>query len=401
METKKFVFTINTWPPTRGDTKHVWLLSHELVKRGHEVHIIYSFDASKLKTKESQEVNDDTIFIHPIHSRVGRIDPYIIYLCGTSPFFLNKYKNYIHDIMPDIVHHHNISLLGYSVFKKIQDRYIQIYTAHDYWLICQKYNLLRNTCQFCNNHNKNSCFLCVLRAKRIPQIWRQRNDFLKSIKNIDTIIAPSEFMRNILLKELNLKNINTDLVTIPNFVFPPTEYIKNSGYLNYFLYVGALEINKGVINLLALFKKHRNKINARLIITGKGPCENKIKKYIAKNSLNNVIFLGWVSNEMLWALYADALALVVPSIWPENNPLVALEAMSVGTPVIGTNVGGLREILEKVDKNLIFNGDGLEEIKMILNNRSLYSRKRIKEIYNRWYSPERYLRQYEKLLKQA
>jgi len=91
-------------------------------------------------------------------------------------------------------------------------------------------------------------------------------------------------------------------------------------------------------------------------------------------------------------------ARVVPSIWPENNPMVALEAISVGTPVIGMNVGGLGEVLEKVDKNLIFNGDGLEEIKMILNNRSLYSKEKIREVYNRWYSPERYLREYIKLI---
>jgi len=90
-------------------------------------------------------------------------------------------------------------------------------------------------------------------------------------------------------------------------------------------------------------------------------------------------------------------ARVVPSIWPENNPMVALEAMSVGTPVIGMNVGGLGEVIGKVDENLIFKGDGLEEMKMILENKNLYSKERIKQIYNQYYSPEVYLRKYKQL----
>lgn len=43
----------------------------------------------------------------------------------------------------------------------------------------------------------------------------------------------------------------------------------------------------------------------------------------------------------------------------ENNAIVLLEALSVGTPVIGTNAGGLGEVIGKVDEKLIFRGDGL------------------------------------------
>ena len=123
------------------------------------------------------------------------------------------------------------------------------------------------------------------------------------------------------------------------------------------------------------------------------------KKYIAKNKLEDkIIVLGWAIIEMLWSLYNDALALVVPSLWPENNPLVALEALSVGTPVIGTDAGGLGEIIRKMDKNMILKGDGLEEAIMNLENKNIYSKEKIKEVYNQWYSPEVYMEKYYEIL---
>ncbi|MDO8725002.1 MAG: glycosyltransferase, partial [Candidatus Methanoperedens sp.] len=180
-----------------------------------------------------------------------------------------------------------------------------------------------------------------------------------------------------------------------NFVPPPPKNIKESGYSNYFLYVGVLEEHKGICNLLNLFKEHSSEIDARLIIVGKGSLKEKIMDYIAKNKLeNNVKVLGWVSDEMLWSLYKDALALVIPSIWPENNPIVALEAMSVGTPVIGTDAGGIGEIIGPLDKNLIFKGDGLEEIRKILEKEFTCSREKINDVYDKYYSSGSYLGKY-------
>lgn len=402
METKTFLMTSSYYPPYHigGDATHVKYLSEELVKQGHEVHVMFSLDGYRYKNsnfrgslKEIEESNG--IILHPLQSPLGKTDLYLTYLLGRSSYVKKRFNELLGKIKPDVVHHHNIFFLGYDILKK-QGNYTNLYTAHDYWLICQRSDLMKYGNSECK---QKKCLSCTLISKRLPQIWRGSESFRETLKDIDTIIAPSNFMKKKLAELLPVK---VNIVHISNFVHPPPKDIKDSGFSNYFLYVGVLERHKGICNLLKVFKEHGKEIDAKLIIVGKGSLKEKIEEYIAKNKLENkVVVLGWVSDEMLWSLYKDAIALVVPSIWHENNPLVALEALSVGTPMIGTNVGGLGEIIEKVDKTFIFKGDGFEEIKIILENRNSYSKERIKGVYNRWYSPEEYLREYTKLISEG
>ncbi|MFZ3382693.1 MAG: glycosyltransferase [Candidatus Methanoperedens sp.] len=396
METKTFLMTSSYYPPYHigGDAVHVRYLSEELVKLGHEVHVMFSLDGYRYKKpdfkgslKETEENNG--VILHPLQSPLGKADLYLTYLLGKSSIIKKTFDNLLHEIKPDIVHHHNIFFLGYDILEK-QRYYTNLYTAHDYWLICQRFDLMKYGQNECK---QKSCLSCTLKSKRLPQTWRRSEEFKKRIGDIDTIIAPSNFMRKRLSEWLPIK---ANIVHIPNFVPHPPKDIKDSGYSNYFLYAGVLEKHKGICNLLKLFKEHGNEIDSKLIIVGKGSLKEKIIDYINKNKLENkVIFLGWVTDEMLWSLYRDARALVIPSIWPENNPIVALEAMSVGTLVTGTDVGGSGEIIGHIDNNLIIKGDGLEEMKLILNS-NFYSKDKIRQVYNKWYSLAEYMREYER-----
>ena len=400
METRTFLMTSSYYPPYHigGDATHVKYLSEELVKFGHEVHVMFSLDAYRYKKpdfkgslKEIEEQNG--VFLHPLQSHLGQTDLYLTYLLGRSAYIKKKFDDFIGEIKPDIVHHHNIFFLGYDIMKK-QGSYTNLYTAHDYWLICQRFDLMRYGERECM---KKNCLSCTFMSKRLPQMWRKSKGFMKAIGDIDTFIAPSDFMKKKLSEWLPVK---ANIVHIHNFVSHPPKDIKDSSYSNYFLYVGVLEKPKGICTLLKVFKEHNKEISAKLLIVGKGNLKEKIKDYIAKNKLENkVIILGWLNHYDIWPLYKDALALVVPSICLENNPLVALEALSVGTPVIGRNLGGIGEIIEKIDKNFIFEKNGLEEIKMISENTT--SKKRINQLYIKWYSPEGYFRDYFKQIERV
>jgi glycosyltransferase involved in cell wall biosynthesis len=161
-----------------------------------------------------------------------------------------------------------------------------------------------------------------------------------------------------------------------------------------------LEQHKGILNLLNMFKELKYTLKARLVIVGGGSLSQYVSDFIDRNSLNEkILFLGFVDNKKLYQLYLGALALIVPSIWPENAPLVALEALSVGTPVIASNSGGLPEIIRKVDDRLIF--DDLSSLKeKILNfSKEDFSRSRIKEICERNFSPKGYVDKYLEIIR--
>lgn len=399
MEILKLLMTTDTYPPysNGGDANHVFLLSHELASKGHDVHIISSINAYSMLSKRfnwkpnKPEKNGVCVHTYLLDSPRGDIEPILTYVFGSSKFYDAEYKKIVDKIRPDIVHHHDITFLGHSLFKRLSN-YSQLYTAHNYWLICPN----RESFRFGNLCEKPSlCTLCMICSKRIPQVWRWKiggKDVIKDvIKDIDVMIAPSEYMKQRLEIGLNKK-----ITYLPNFIPHPKKDIASSGYTNYLLYVGQLEERKGIMKLLNVFRKYSREIDASLIIVGSGSIEFKIRDFIKKNRMEKkILLLGRVDKDILWSLYNDAIALVVPSIWPENNPLVAIEALSLGTPVIGTDAGGLGEIIKKIDKNLIFKEEGFEEIRMFLENKSYYSKDMIKNIYNEWYSPEKYLKEYD------
>ena len=200
------------------------------------------------------------------------------------------------------------------------------------------------------------------------------------------------------MKERLEQEIDVNITQISNFVPNPPKMSNKPKFDDYLLYVGVLETHKGIKLLLNAFKD--NQIKEKLVIIGKGTLEDYIEKFIKENRLENKInLLKWVDNDTLWNMYADAMAVVMPSTWEENAPLVALEALSVGTPVIGSEIGGIPEIIKKVDDQLIlrsFPADLISAMK-ILENRQ-FSSSSIKEIWNKYYSPSAYIKEYNKLI---
>ncbi len=381
--------TSTFYPPYHigGDAVHVKYLAEELVKRGHEVHVLHSIDAYNVKRKKLTEPTETNgVYIHSVKTHLNYTS-YASYILGNSPYANKQFENIVKEIKPDVVHHHNISLLGYNLLKK-RGNYRNFYTAHDYWLICQQNNLLKNRSQIC--HREASCFLCALKCKNTPQIWRRFGRFESAIKDVDVMLAPSAYVTGVLSQSLGI-----EVITLPNFVPKPPDFLKPLGMSNFFLYTGVWERHKGVQDLLEIYKEKVREIDATLVVVGTGSLNCKIREFVKKNNLlERVVILGKVDHCRLYQLLRAANALVIPSIWPENCPLIALEALSTGTPVIASKKGGLPEIIKKVDSSLIYKSK--DELKQILINfkSSNYSRFKIKKVFGDNYSPKVFLNKY-------
>lgn len=117
----------------------------------------------------------------------------------------------------------------------------------------------------------------------------------------------------------------------------------------YFLYVGRLEKLKGLHTLIPIFRRYPK---AQLLIAGTGSCEAYLRK--STNGMDNIRFLGHLSEQQLRIHYRLAVALLVPSLCIEIFPLVILEAFREKTPAIVRNLGGMLEIIRESGGGFVY-----------------------------------------------
>ncbi|MDP3734468.1 MAG: glycosyltransferase family 4 protein [Nanoarchaeota archaeon] len=112
------------------------------------------------------------------------------------------------------------------------------------------------------------------------------------------------------------------------------------------LYLGSLTAFKGPQLLLEAMTG----IDCHCDIYGEGPLRKKLQQIIVKNNLDAEIHPP-VPSHQIPSLYSAADIVVFPSRWPEPFGRIAIEAMAAGKPVIGADIGGIRET--------IMNGTGM------------------------------------------
>lgn len=112
------------------------------------------------------------------------------------------------------------------------------------------------------------------------------------------------------------------------------------------LFVGNLLERKGVADLLRAFASPAlRERDMELTMAGGGPVDNYRVVAAQLGIADRVTFTGWVSQDDARALMVNANALILPA-YDEGLPLVILEALASGTPVICTPVGSIPEVLE-------------------------------------------------------
>jgi glycosyltransferase involved in cell wall biosynthesis len=125
----------------------------------------------------------------------------------------------------------------------------------------------------------------------------------------------------------------------------------------YFLFVGKLETLKGIDVLLSAAASVPN-AEIRLA----GSCDDPAVRARLATCPPNVSYLGTKNADEVRSLMANARAVLVPSIWYDNQPFVILEAFTVAAPVIGTRIGGIPELLEGGERGLLVDPGSVEQL---------------------------------------
>ncbi len=130
---------------------------------------------------------------------------------------------------------------------------------------------------------------------------------------------------------------------------------------DYVAFVGRLSHEKGVETLLQVA---RDNPWLTLKLAGNGPL--RLALTAQYGSLPNVEFLGQLDAAAVARFVAQAACVVVPSEWYENNPLTIIEAQCAGTPVVGSNTGGIPELIVP-ENGIIFDMGNREALASALN----------------------------------
>lgn len=257
-----------------------------------------------------------------------------------------SFKKMLRDFNPDVVHLHNIhSYLSPAVAKVAKEHGCRVvWTMHDYKLMCPAYVCRQSDrpCEQCITGSKtgvvrNRCMKGSLAASAVAWLEAVKWNRKALARYTDTYICPSRFMAGMMEKAgFSSKKI----AVVPNFTNAQASEAKRE---DYYCYVGRLSPEKGVGALL----EAATHLPYRLKVAGTGPLEEELRARYAGN--DNIEFVGQLDSQGVTQLLSRAYASVLPSQWYENNPLGAIESLMAGTPVVGTDMGGIPELIDAVN----------------------------------------------------
>jgi glycosyltransferase involved in cell wall biosynthesis len=414
----RFLHLTTFYPPYSfgGDGVFVHRLCRALAEAGHHVDVAHDVDAYRLLHRAPPEM---TIAEHPgvrrleLHSRWGRASPLVTQQTGRPLLVRRQLSEIMERGAYDVIHHHNVSLLGPDVLRmaRANPEAITLYTTHEHWLICPMHVLWKFDERPCE---RPQCLACVLKGGRPPQLWRSTGLLRKAIAQVDQLIAPSRFTARMHAE----RGITQPMAHLPHFVDRIGDDRDDGDDGDdgggeradgrrgeqhrphdrpYFLFAGRLERIKGLHTLVALWPRVTG---ADLLVAGTGALEGELRAAAAANPA--VVFLGGLPPDGMGALYAHAIAVIVPSVGYETFGMVSIEAFARATPVVVRNLGALPEVVEESGGGFVYDTDEqllafIERLQTSPRLRDELGAKGHKAFLERW-TPEAHLRNYLSLV---
>lgn len=313
-----------------------------------------------------------------------------------NPRTYRDIKKIVRKEQVDVIHVHNtLNLISPAVYYAARTcRKPVVQTIHNFRLLCPGATFYRDghICEDCVEKGlqcavKHKCYrnsrmqtlACAINLKvhRMTGIYRKIY-----------YICLTDFNRE---KLLQLPGLKPEQVYIkPNFVMEKgNELLGKEEREDFFLYAGRLDSLKGVPQLLATWIQMGEKA-PKLILCGSGPSESWCRGTIAKHHLRTIEFRGQTPWEEVQKLMGKARAMILPTQWYEGFPMTIVEAYSVGTPVIGPDMGNVGDLIEEGVTGWKYQTSSEESIKQTIINamRMPVNYNQIGELYKQRYSSE-------------
>ncbi len=428
----RIALVIHGFPPANmaGSEVYTYNLARELAKR-HEVFVFHRTADTGRPEYDVQKSEFNGLHITTINNNFKSCPDFS--WTYRNDEIARKFGAFLDETRPDVVHFHHLTCLSTTCVEEAKKRAIPVlYTLHDFWLICQRGQLLTRDLDICKGPSEGACAECLAGQlamkgpaakaagalkKTIPSLRggsrakellrkvfllsskavqkgagssgteeiRKRAEHISHISSlIDCFIAPSKF----LLQKYADNGIDRGKIRYSDYGFDrslfegierkPSEKIR-------FGYIGSWIPSKGVHVLIKAFNRvAEDNDKASLTIYGEETPFHGYRDYgkglrdLVKNP--SIRLAGPYDNKDVGTILSAIDVLVVPSIWYENSPLTIHEAYLAGVPVIASDIGGMAEYVREGAGGLNFkvgdDEDLYRQIKRLIDDPALLERMR-------------------------
>lgn len=261
----------------------------------------------------------------------------------------------LREISPDVVHLHHYTNFGVETLLHIRrtlPRAAIVVTLHEYLAICNHFGQMvkRPGLGLCDRASPRDCARCF--PERSEQDFFLREMYLKRFLRLaDHFVSPSRFLaRRYVEWGLDARRISVIENGMPEHGLPPAEPPRTDPedglVLGFFGQISRLKGIDVLLDAAALLEK-QGVGGLRLDIhgdhTGQPPAYREAFEARLAKLPGNVRFCGPYENRRVHQLMRSVQAVLVPSIWWENSPLVIQEALLNRRPVICSDIGGMAE----------------------------------------------------------
>lgn len=358
-----------------GSEVYSQTLCHALAER-HEVHVFTREEdsfAPDYRLRREQDTDDPRVTLHVVNNprlkdryRAVGID--------------QRFAEVLDHVQPDVVHVGHLNHLSTSLLREAALREIPIvFTLHDYWLMCPRGQFMQMFPEdpsalwsACDGQADRKCAeRCYARYfsggpedhESDVSYWtdwvsRRMRHVREITQLVDVFIAPARYLRDRFKDEFGLpesKLLYLDYgfarARMAGRTRVPAEPFT-------FGYIGTHIPAKGIHDLIRAFGEVRGDTRLRIWGRPRGQDTQALQQIAAELPEDLARRVEWLTEyrnqEIVRDVFNRCDAIVVPSIWVENSPLVIHEAQQARVPVITADAGGMAEYVRQEVNGLLF-----------------------------------------------
>ena len=372
-----------------------------LTQRGHTVVVVTGYPPSPEMEAGDRFDEYEVDSIRVVRYKCGRTLPGLetntVRLQYVNRSFETGFRRLMDEFAPDVVHFHHLQRLSITAVDVCREKGTPAFlTATDYWYICVTQTLLLNDGRICDGpaHDAANC-LKHLAAMRPKSSWAART--LSYVPTSAVGVGMSWLKRPQKRYSGQLGNAQAlaqrgkaiaDRLLLLDKMFVPTKFtqtvmernglrggrfrvlpfgVRTQGYNRRIRraadgvlvlgFIGTLLPHKGLHVLLEAMKRLPGTSRVELKVYGSAPEEGTqyaLDMRMRASGDSRIAFCGTFENPGIADVLDGMDVLVIPSLWHENMPLVALSAQAAGCPLVASDIGGLSDVVAHGENGLLF-----------------------------------------------